>query len=134
MLKRTFRFCRTSVCPSNPMFHEAGQRMLIDPVELSILLNRIEYSESKEALFEKRIRVGSSVTLRNVETKERVRVKLVPPEIAYPDDYLVSFVSPLGSALLGLRVGDIATVEVRNVPVKWEVLTVNQNRLAGDDI
>ncbi|KPD20826.1 GreA/GreB family transcription elongation factor [Idiomarina abyssalis] len=133
VLKRAFRFCKTSVCPSNPIFQEAGQQMLIDPVELSILLNRLEFSESKEALIEKRIRVGASVVLRNVKTMEQVRVRLVPPELADTDNYLVSFISPLGSTLLGLRVGDIATVIVKGISIKWEVLTVNQNRLASVD-
>jgi transcription elongation factor GreA len=131
VLKRAFRFCKTSVCPSNPIFQEAGQQMLIDPVELSILLNRLEFSESKEALMEKRIRVGTSVVLRNVKTMEQVKVRLVPPEMVDTDSYLVSFISPLGSSLLGLRVGDMATVIVKDISIKWEVLTVNQNRLAS---
>lgn len=127
MLKRVFRFCKISDCLSNPIFQEAGQQMLIDPVELSILLNRLEFSESKRAVSEKRIRVGASVVLRNVNTMEQVRIKLVPPELADTDERLVSFISPLGSTLLGLRVGDIAIVNINDTSIKWEVLTVNQN-------
>lgn len=133
MLKRAFRFCKTSVCPSNPIFQEAGQQMLIEPVELSILLNRLEFSESKGALIEKRIRVGASVVLRNVKTIEQVKVRLVPPELADTDNYMVSFISPLGSTLLGLRVGDIATIIVKDISIKWEILMVNQNRLTSDN-
>jgi transcription elongation factor GreA len=96
-------------------------------------LNRLEFSESKEALMEKRIRVGTSVVLRNVKTMEQVKVRLVPPEMVDTDSYLVSFISPLGSSLLGLRVGDMATVIVKDISIKWEVLTVNQNRLASVD-
>jgi len=133
VLKRAFRFCKTSVCPSNPIFQEAGQQMLIEPVELSILLNRLEFSESKGALIEKRIRVGASVVLRNVKTIEQVKVRLVPPELADTDNYMVSFISPLGSTLLGLRVGDIATIIVKDISIKWEILMVNQNRLTSDN-
>ncbi|WP_286872861.1 GreA/GreB family elongation factor [Idiomarina sp. UBA4520] len=82
--------------------------MLMDPIELSLLLERLEFSQQKSSRLLGRVTVGSSVTVRNRNTNEKITVTLVPPELADPESQLISFISPLGSSLLGLRLGDVS--------------------------
>lgn len=132
MLMRMFRPCKGSVCLGSPIFQNAGQRMLMDPIELSILLERLEFSQKNSSRLLGRITVGSSVTIKNRETREKLTVTLVPPELAEPEEQMISFISPLGSALLGLKLGDIAVTEFGRRTDKWDVISVNQRKVITD--
>ncbi len=132
MLMRMFRPCKGSVCLGNPIFQNAGQRMLMDPIELSILLERLEFSQKQSSRLLGRITVGSSVTIKNRVTREKLTVTLVPPELAEPEEQMISFISPLGSALLGLKLGDVAVTEFGRRTDKWDVISVNQRKVITD--
>lgn len=132
MLMRMFRPCRGAACVGNPIFQNAGQRMLMDPIELSILLERLEFSQQSSSRLLGRITVGSAVTIKNELTKEKVTVTLVPPELAEPENQLISFISPLGSVLLGLKLGDIAVTEFGRRTDKWDIISVNQRKVITD--
>ena len=132
MLMRMFRPCKGLVCSANPIFQNAGQRMLMDPIELSLLLERLEFSQQKSSRLLGRVTVGSSVTVRNRNTNEKITVTLVPPELAEPESQLISFISPLGSSLLGLRLGDVAVTEFGRRIEKWDVVAVNQKKVITD--
>ena len=99
--------------------------MLMEPIELSILLERLEFSQKNSSRLLGRITVGSSVTIKNRETREKLTVTLVPPELAEPEEQMISFISPLGSALLGLKLGDVAVTEFGRRTDKWDVISVN---------
>ncbi|KPD23413.1 hypothetical protein AFK76_09590 [Idiomarina zobellii] len=129
---RMFRPCKGSVCLGNPIFQNAGQRMLMDPIELSILLERLEFSQKQSSRLLGRITVGSSVTIKNRVTREKLTVTLVPPELAEPEEQMISFISPLGSALLGLKLGDVAVTEFGRRTDKWDVISVNQRKVITD--
>jgi len=132
VLMRMFRPCKGSVCLGNPIFQNAGQRMLMDPIELSILLERLEFSQKQSSRLLGRITVGSSVTIKNRVTREKLTVTLVPPELAEPEEQMISFISPLGSALLGLKLGDVAVTEFGRRTDKWDVISVNQRKVITD--
>jgi transcription elongation factor GreA len=58
--------------------------------------------------------VGSVVTIRDLETNDEWDYKIVGPIESEPDEDIISYESPVGSALLGAKPGDIVEI---NVPV-----------------
>ena len=56
----------------------------------------------------------------------------LPPELAEPEEQMISFISPLGSALLGLKLGDVAVTEFGRRTDKWDVISVNQRKVITD--
>lgn len=120
-----FRSCKTLICPSNPIFQEANFRIFLNPIALTLLLNRLVLCESKTSRIENRVRIGSTVILRNSLTQEQLTLTIVQGEEACPAQGIISFSSPLGSELLGLRCGDIAKISTPTEQINWEVMTVN---------
>jgi transcription elongation GreA/GreB family factor len=59
-----------------------------------------------------RVLPGSKVTLFDTELQEEVIFDLVSPEESDPANAKLSFLSPLGSALLGRNKGDVVDVQV----------------------
>jgi transcription elongation factor GreA len=69
--------------------------------------------------------IGERVRLRNVDTGEEVEYELVGSHEADPSRGRVSAVSPLGQALLGLELGDVATVEAPRGTMRFEILAID---------
>ncbi|HEO64000.1 MAG TPA: nucleoside diphosphate kinase regulator [Candidatus Omnitrophica bacterium] len=79
------------------------------------------------------ITMNSKVCLRNVDTQEEMVYWLVFPDDADPDQDKISILTPIGTALLGYKVGDIIEWKV---PAGFVKLTVEkilyQPEAAGD--
>ena len=58
--------------------------------------------------------VGSVVTIEDLDEGERIDYKIVGPFEASPEDDMISYESPVGSALMERRPGDVVEI---NVPV-----------------
>ena len=58
-----------------------------------------------------RVDVGERVRLRDLESGERLELELVGPLEADPSAGRISVVSPLGKAVVGLRRGQVASVD-----------------------
>jgi regulator of nucleoside diphosphate kinase len=56
--------------------------------------------------------MNSEVYLRNLNTKEEIIYRLVFPEHADANQGWISILAPIGTALLGYRVGDV---------IEWKV-------------
>lgn len=56
---------------------------------------------------EPHVRLGAAVCYKDLRTKRMLRVRIVEPEAAEPDDNRISILSPIGAALIGLRRGSI---------------------------
>lgn len=71
------------------------------------------------------IDVGSEVTLRDGEDRT-LTVRLVPPDDTAFDDnpVRISVHSPLGSALIGQRVGDTVTVQGPSSVIVYRIIDV----------
>lgn len=52
------------------------------------------------------VTIGSTVTFKDKDTEEDTTVTLVYPQEASVDDMRISVLSPMGSALIGLAVGE----------------------------
>ncbi len=106
------------------MFQDASQRIFLNPVALCLLLNRLAFCDSEISRLENRVRVGSTVTLRNVFSQEVLTLRIVKDEKARPAEGIVSFTSIIGVALLGLRSGDVAQVRTAQGEFEWELVAV----------
>jgi transcription elongation factor GreA len=69
--------------------------------------------------------VGERVTVRNRDTGELHEYRLVGTLESAPGDGLISVLSPLGRALLGRRVGEIASVSAPRGTLRFEVVSID---------
>ena len=76
-----------------------------------------------------RVDVGERVRLRDLDSGERLDIELVGPLEADPTAGRVSTASPLGSTVLGLRRGDVATVEAPMGRLRYKILVVDASSL-----
>jgi len=119
------------------MLHDASQQLLMDDLQLATLLDRLKLSSTPQASLERRVRVGSYVTIASPDFKDTLDVQIVDPGQSKPAHSRISYFSPLGSALLGLRLGAELTVPTSSKPrgnkptastqQKWIITDVRQH-------
>ena len=68
--------------------------------------------------------VGESARVRDLESGDLVEYRLVGAGEADPAAGSISYVSPVGSALFGRRVGDVIEVEVPGGLLRLEILEI----------
>lgn len=71
------------------------------------------------------IGVGNTVVLYDIEFEEEVTYKLVGSIESNPDKGFVSNESPIGKALIGKKVGDIATITTPGGEIQMKVLKIS---------
>jgi transcription elongation factor GreA len=74
--------------------------------------------------------VGERVTVRNRDTGEVHEYRLVGTFEAAPAEGRLSVLSPLGRALLGCRVGEVASVSAPRGTLRFEVVSIAAARAA----
>lgn len=95
---------------------------------------RIKYIESRLGLYqivdldklegEKAI-FGATVSVEDVENGEKREFTLLGPDEADPASGSISFLSPVGQALLGKEVGDEVTIEIPRGRVTYEITDIS---------
>ena len=85
----------------------------IEMKNLEILAREIERVEKVDSkvITPEFVTMNSVVLIKNVETNKRMTIKIVYPKDANIKKGFVSVFSPLGSALLGCKVGDTVNFE-----------------------
>ena len=78
-----------------------------------------------------RVDVGERVRIRDLETGRRFELELVGPLEADASAGRISIASPLGSAIVGLRRGEIADVDAPSGWRRYKVLAVEPVARAG---
>ncbi len=79
------------------------------------------------------ITMHSEIHLLDLETNEETTYRIVYPDQADADKGYVSILAPIGTALLGYRVGDIIEWKVPAGIAKWKVIKIiYQPESAGD--
>ena len=73
------------------------------------------------------ISIGCTVTLLDLEFEEEMEYSIVGSAEADPMNFKISNESPVGSALLGKKVGDVVEVAVRSGVSKFEVLEIRRD-------
>lgn len=95
-------------------------------------LNRGKVVKSKE-IPKDVITMNSKVRLKDLDTREEMIYSLVFPNSADPDQNKISILAPIGTALLGYKVGDVIEWKVPAGLRKLKVLEVlYQPEAAGD--
>ena len=97
---------------------------------------RIKYIESRMALYQivdldklggDRVVFGATVDVEDVDTEERRTFTILGPDEADPARGSISFLSPVGQALLGKEEGDEVSVDIPRGRVTYEIISIAFN-------
>ena len=80
---------------------------------------------SEKKLKKDHVSVGNTVVVFDMDFEEEVTYKIVGVIESDPDKNLVSNESPIGSSLLGKKVGDIASVETPGGTIQMKILKIS---------
>lgn len=95
---------------------------------------RIKYIESRMALYQvvdldslkgDKVIFGSTVEVEDVDSGEARSFTILGPDEADPAKGSISFLSPVGQALLSREVGDEVTVDIPRGRVTYEVIGIS---------
>ena len=95
---------------------------------------RIKYIESRMALYQvidldtlsgDKVIFGATVDLEDVDSGEAKTYTILGPDEADPSKGSISFLSPVGQALLGREEGDEVSVEIPRGRVTYEIIGVS---------
>ena len=73
------------------------------------------------------VTIGSIVKVNDMDFEEEVEYTIVGSAEAYPMNFKISNESPVGSALIGKKVGDVVEVAVPSGVSKFEVLEIRRD-------
>ena len=91
----------------------------------NMLKNAVVVDESE--IPKDKVSVGSIVKVMDYDFDEEVEYSIVGSAEADPMNFKISNESPVGSALLGKKVGDVVEVAVPNGVSKFEVLDIRRD-------
>jgi transcription elongation factor GreA len=74
----------------------------------------------------KEVDIGSLVEIRRVGTEKKQAYRIVGPAEANPENHMISYLSPVGSAVMGHKVGDIVLVSAPAGDIKYRVLAIKK--------
>lgn len=94
---------------------------------------RIKYIESRLGLYQivdldklsgNKVKFGATVTVEEADTGEEKNFTILGPDEADPSRGSISYLSPVGKALLGKEAGDEVVVEVPKGKVSYEIIDI----------
>lgn len=97
---------------------------------------RIKYIESRMALYQvvdldklggDKVIFGATVEVEDVDTEESRTFTILGPDEADPARGSISFLSPVGQALLGKEEGDEVSVDIPRGRVTYEIVSISFN-------
>ena len=89
--------------------------------ELEYQIKNAEIIKDKKA--GKTVRIGSTIEIQELDTKNKLTYKIVGSVEADPVNGLLSNVTPLAEAILDMKVGDVVTVNVEK-PYDVKILNI----------
>ncbi|MDA0692231.1 MAG: transcription elongation factor GreA [Nitrospinae bacterium] len=110
----------------NAEFKSAKERQMFLESRLSQLQQRISEVMSLDVnrIPKDRSGLGSTLFLKDLNTKKEVQYHLVFPEEVNPDEGKISAASPVGRALLGKQEGDEITIPLPGQQKEFEILKI----------
>ena len=110
----------------NAEYHSAKEKQGFMEARIIELTNIITYSKVVEPknLTHKKVSFGSTVVLKNIETKETITYSIVGPNESKPEKQLISIESPLVKALLGKSAGDSANINLPDREIKYSIIKI----------
>lgn len=94
-------------------------------IDLEDKLARVKIIEDQDIPNDK-IYIGAVVTLKDLETDEKMKYMMVSPEESSFEDNKVSVLSPIGKALLGHEKGEELNIEIPAGALKYKVLKIER--------
>ena len=104
---------------------EAQSHLELKIGKLENLLSRVKVVNLEE-LPNDEVHILCSVQVLDVSHKEKITFTLVSPDEADFELDKISITSPLGKALLGKKVGDVALVEVPGNKIEYKILKISK--------
>jgi transcription elongation factor GreA len=112
------------ISPENRDYADVLQERHVLDQQIYVLRRRLDLGELAEAEHDGELDIGERVALRNTLTGEVEEYRIVGTGEGDPARGDISHESPVGSALLGRRVGDIVDVAVPSGSLRLEVVDV----------
>ena len=96
--------------------------------KLEKILKNAEVVDEEEVATDK-VSIGCVVKILDQAAKEELTYKIDAPTEANPLKGVISYESPVGAALIGKKVGEVATVEAPAGELKFKVLDIQKAKL-----
>ena len=93
--------------------------------EIEAMLKNVKIID-EENIQTDRVFVGSKVTIKDLETKEKLTYQIVGFAQADPDQGRISDESPVGRALLGKKTGETVHVEVPVGVLSYKIMAISK--------
>ncbi len=93
--------------------------------ELKEILSTARVIESEDVTTDE-VSIGSIVGVRDLETRDEWEWSIVGTFEADPAEDRISNESPVGQALVGRKVGDIATIEIPAGKARYEIISIRK--------
>lgn len=94
-------------------------------VEIEYMLKNVKIIDEENINTDK-VFVGSKVTIKDLETKEKLTYQIVGFAQADPDNGRISDESPVGKALLGKKTGETVHVEVPVGVLSFKIMAISK--------
>ena len=112
------------ISPENRDYADVLQERDVLDQQIYVVRRRLDLGELAEAENDGEVDIGERVALRNTLTGDVREYRIVGTGEGDPANGDISHESPVGSALLGRRVGDVVDVAVPRGFLRLEVLNV----------
>lgn len=136
MLARVLSYCNSASCFNHRLFQCQQRRVLQHPLLLSDLLERMAQLSRSSSRIQPRVEIGSEVTIRPLYSHgragEALTFQLVEPSRANPDRGRVSYLSPIGLALLALPLGAEFSVVLGADENRWRLIALNRKGASNE--
>jgi len=130
VLARVMSYCNSTSCINHHLFQCQQHRVLQHPLLLNDLLHRLEVLQQPQSRIHPCVEIGSEVTIRQLFQHgcagEVFTFQLVEPSRANPNQSLVSYLSPIGLALLALPLGAEFSVVSGASESRWRLMALNR--------
>jgi len=95
----------------------------IDQIETMLAKARII---NRRHVKTKEVGIGSLVEIKKVGAKKNQSLRIVGPAEANPENQMISYESPVGRALMGLKTGEVAVVEAPSGEIKYRIVSIKK--------
>jgi len=109
----------------NAEYHEAKEDQAFVEGQIIDLENKIKNAKIIDKVSSDIVQIGSSVTIEVIETKEKMDFDLVGSMEADVFNNKISNESPLGSAILDKKKGDVVIVKAPKGEVEYKIVSIN---------
>lgn len=92
-------------------------------MELEVKIRKAVIVDSSDIDLSK-VGVGCTVRLYDEEFEEEIEYKIVGTTESNPAEGLISYISPVGQALIGKSKGDLAIAETPNGEIRFKILDI----------